>query len=106
MNLPEIHRAIADAGFELGWTEVSVAGTVNRSADPTREGARLLRRGPSRQEIRLVAGDGEETRATLVEIGRWAGTDAVIRVRGRAHVHPDGSVAVEARQFDAAEAPD
>ena len=79
--------------------ERSVAGTVTRIADPTRDGALLLRRGPSRQEFWLVPGDTEETKSAFVEIGRWAGEEAVIRVRGLAHLHADGSVAVEAREF-------
>ena len=49
------------------------------------------------QDVRSLSGDS---------IGRWEGEDTMIRVRGRAHVHADGSVAAEPREFEKVGAPD
>ena len=106
LNVPDLHRAVLDAGFEPGWTDLSVAGPVTRAADGAREGALLLRRGLSGQEIWLVPGDGSQTKSAFHEIGELADEGAVMRVRGRAQVQADGSVTLEPREFESVGAPD
>lgn len=102
MDLAAIKTATKEAGFDLKWTELEVVGPVSRKTVEGREALSLVLRSRS-QAILILPGEEEDTRTKFAEVARWAGEPGkVLRIRGRAHTHQSGQIAMTIKTFSIA----
>ncbi|MBI4613733.1 MAG: hypothetical protein HY720_09000 [Planctomycetes bacterium] len=100
VDLAAVKTMTKEAGFDLKWTEIEVVGPVSRKEVQGTEALSLSLQSRS-QEILILPGDEEDTRTRFTEIARWAGEPGkVLRIRGRAHTHTGGQVAVTIKFFE------
>ena len=83
------------AGFEMKWVELDVTGSLSQGEEP----AILV--ASTKQQVLVIPGDEEETRRNHHEVMRVAGDpDARLRLRGRAHTHDSGAIAMTITRFE------
>ncbi len=91
--------ATKEAGFELKWAEVEAMGTLSTmSVEGTKNLS--LRLENRNQNILLVPGDSDETRSNYSRISDWSAKSIRVRLRGRAHSHQEGPLAMSISKFE------
>ncbi len=99
VDLNALRMATKGAGFELKWAEVEATGTLStRSVEGTENLS--LRLENRNQNILLVPGDGDETRSNYSKLSGLSGESIRVRLRGRAHSHQEGLLALSISRFE------
>ncbi len=99
MDLDALRTATKEAGFELKWAELEAMGTLSTmSVEGTEKFS--LRLEDRDQNILLLPGDSDETRSNYSKLSDWSGKSFRVRLRGRAHSHKQGPLAMSVLRFE------
>ncbi len=99
MDLNTLRMATKGAGFELKWAEVEATGTLSTmSVEGTQELS--LRLEDRDQNILLLPGDSDDTRSNHSKLADWSDKSSSVRLRGRAHSHRQGPLAMSILRFE------
>ncbi len=99
MDLDALRTATKEAGFELKWAELEVMGTLSTmSVEGTEKFS--LRLEDRDQNILLLPGDSDDTRSNHSKLADWSDKSSSVRLRGRAHSHTQGPLAMSILRFE------
>ncbi len=100
IDLAGLKETVKTTGFDLKWTDLQLTGVLVQATGPDGEEMLAIQVFGTSQKMYLGPGETERSGRNYVEVARWRKDPTRLRLRGRAHTHPDGSIGLSIASFE------